>query len=520
MDRPLERGQRAPPGSDAGMRYIRAVPVPRWLVVLAGAAVAVAVCPIAAADAPTLAGSWSAGPLTETVTVTSWVDECGPRPKARAVAGGAYKIATSGEELVFSGPQSFRTDACFSQEETKRVSHTGSSSLRTWKTRCESAPGDPRKASITTVVRAQSDDVIVLTESAHYSTTMATGTCAADVERARTFTIVAREGATSASASASASVAATAPSAKPTTSVGAPSFEACDSPGAAAVVEVRPKRKILRPGEQFDFKGRVLDADGCEVSSKLTFRLAPESSTVASVVVEANGRVKVHADAEPVAVAIVAETASIPKGARVDLEVVTDQRYQELLGTAGLDDAGIDDRPVSVVISTEATTTTVVPPRSDDGRRRAFAWVAIAFGSGTLLALAALVSFRSRSLAAKRARRVHDVAPPLQTVEMSAAPRAPEVPAATMIGVPDAPGVAPSQIRVCPACAARYPADAGFCPVDGHRLVAVRDPLGLAPAPVDKAPHSLGRICPVCGKRYPRDAGFCGQDGVELVPIN
>jgi hypothetical protein len=502
------------------MRYIPAVRVPRWLVVVAGGVLGLALCPAASADAPTLAGTWTAGPLSETVTVTSWVDECGPKPKAHALAGGGYKIVTSGDELVFSGPQSFRTDVCFSQEDTKRVSHTATPSLRTWKTRCESAPGDPRKASITTVVRAQSDDVIVLTESAHYSTTMATGTCSADVERARTFTIVAREGAASATASVTAS--ASASSAKPASSKTAPAEPACDSPGAPKVVEVRPKRKILRPGEQFDFKARVLDEAGCEVPSKLTFRLAPASASVASLVVETAGRVKVHADAEPVAVTIIVEAASITKTAQVELEVVTDQRYQELLGTAGLDDAGVDDQPVAVVVSTdtdEATTTTVVPPRTDDGRRRRFGWIAIAFGSGTLLALAALVFFRGRALAARRARRSTSSTPATSTLEIAPTTIAALPASATVVGAPDAPGAVPAQIRVCPSCGERYPADAAFCPIDGQRLVAVRDVRNVAPlAPA--MPQSIGRICPVCGKRYPRDAGFCGQDGVELVPIN
>ena len=458
---------------------------------------------VARADAPTLAGTWSAGPLSETVTVTAWVDECGPKPKAHSLAGGSYKVVTSGDELVFSGPQSFRTDVCFTQEETRRVSHSATPALRTWKTHCESAPGDPRKASITTVVRAQSDDVIVLTESAHYSTTMATGSCAADVDRVRTFSIVAREGAPTASATVTASASTSKPPPPPVKT--APPAPSCDTVGAPAVVEVRPKRKVLRPGEQFDFKARVLDAAGCEVPTKLVFRLSPESSTATSVVVEATGRVRVHADAEPIAVSIVVEAPTLTKSARVDLEVVSDERYQELLGTADLDDGGVEDQAVSVVLSTDATTTTVLPPKPDEGPRRRFAWIAIAFGSGTLLALGALVFFRSRAASARRARVG---AAPSRTIEMAPA----AAPHPEPLGV---------RIRICPACAARYPEDASFCPVDGQRLLSAPATIAEAPAPiVEPPPQPIGRICPVCGKRYPRDAGFCGQDGVELVPLN
>ena len=471
---------------------------------IAVAGVATALFGVARADAPTLAGTWSAGPLSETITVGSWVDECGPKPKAHGLAGGSYKVVISGDELVFSGPQSFRTDACFTQEETRRVSHSATPSLRTWKTHCESAPGDPRKASITTVVRAQSDDVIVLTESAHYSTTMATGTCAADVDRVRTFTIVAREGAASATATASA----TASSTKPPPVKTAPPAPVCDTIGEPAVVEVKPKRKVLRPGEQFDFKARVLDAAGCEVPTKLVFRLAPESTTATAIVVEPTGRVRVHADAEPVAVSIVVDAPTLTKSARVELEVVSDQRYQELLGTPDLEDGGVEDQGVSVVLSKDAATTTVLPPRPDEGPRRKLAWVAIAFGSGTLLALGLLVFLRGRAAAARRARLS---AAPARTLAM-----APSVSPATV--VVDAPG---PRIRICPTCATRYPEDASFCPTDGQRLLSAPATIADASPPAIEPPtQPVGRICPVCGKRYPRDAGFCGSDGVELVPLN
>src|SRR5207248_702124 len=68
------------------------------------------------ADAVPLDGAWVAGPMSESITVTSWVDECGPRPKPRLLGGGSCSITSAGDELVFSGPQAYRTDACFTQE--------------------------------------------------------------------------------------------------------------------------------------------------------------------------------------------------------------------------------------------------------------------------------------------------------------------------------------------------------------------------------------------------------------------
>ena len=514
------------------MRYPRGVRC-RVHVIACAALVGVLSSPLsespAAADGQPLAGAWSAGALTEIVNVGSWVDECGARPKARTLTGGSYQVTSSGDELVFTGAQSFRTDACFLQEETRRVSHSANPALRTWKTRCESAPGDPRRATITTVVRAQGDDVIVLTETARTTFTFSSGTCSADVERTRVFSIVARDGAPSASSATGATI----PSSPPL----------CDALGEPSTLEVRPKRKLLRSGEQFDFKARILDEKGCEVPGKIAFRLAPESSALSStILVETGGHVRARADAEPAEASLLIEAAS--KTARVSLEIVSDQRYEELVGTDGLDDRGVDDQSVSVVVS--GGKGSGVPPSSsepqgDDAARRRFAYVAIAGGTLTLLSLGGLVLWRrgAAAEATRRRRRIPPLgkprradlgplrraAPPPTPISLAAYERS-RVHAghglgATMLGAPDAPTGAPvveSHIRVCPLCGERYPADAGFCPIDGQRLVAVRDAIGMHP--VEPSPLPPGRICPVCGKRYAPDAGFCGVDGVELVPLN
>ena len=513
------------------------------------------------ADTQTLAGSWSAGPLAETVNVTSWVDDCGPKPKGGGSGAASYKVTTSGDELVFSGPHAFRTDSCWEMQGARRVSHSATPSLRWWKTRCESPPGDPRKAAITTVVRALNDDTIVLSESAHYTTTVAAGECAADVERSRTFKITAREGAASATASSgSASATTTAATTTATPSITAtptvkapPATPVCESLGEPATLEVRPKRKIIRPGEQFDFKARVLDSKGCELTSKVTFRLAPESSTLAStVIVDPSGRVKVRADAEPVSVALVVEGAS--KIARVELEVVSDQRYAELLGSGGLDDAGVDDQAVSVVVSggVGGGGNNVVDPQVDEGARKRFAYLAIAGGACTLLALAGLIVWRRSAPPAvvgkrrrpvagtARARRVEAEARERAMANLHASLPAPRASAGvgvqTIIGGPDAPGSAagspggslgaPVQAhgRACPTCGSMFPTDADFCPHDGSRLVpsAGLPPGTVAPqvSPALDLATQPGRICPICGKRYGREAAFCGKDGVELVPLN
>lgn len=411
------------------------------------------------AQQQTLAGSWSASPMSETVTVTSWVDECGPKPKSGGSPGGGYKVSVSGDELVFSGGKSFRTDQCWDMGLAKRVSHSATPSIRYWKTRCESPAGDPRKTTITTVVRAVDDDTIVLSESAHYSTTMASGTCAASVERSRTFKIVARDGAAPAASSSPSAAPSPSPSPAPTpapTPTPTPAKD-CSKPGDPATLEVRPRRKVVRPGEQFDFVARILDSGGCELSGKPTFRLAPESSAITTVVVETNGHGKVRADADPVVAILLVEGAQ--KSARVELEVVSDQRYAELLA-AGAGDASADDQAVAIVLTTGGggAATTVVDPGKQEQKRFRFGWLAIVGGIATLLGLGAIVLWRRASVQAARA-------------------------------------------------------------ADAERARSqAEEAARRAPAVAQPAPKR--RICPVCGSRYEGEAAFCSRDGVELVPLN
>jgi predicted nucleic acid-binding Zn ribbon protein len=293
----------------------------------------------------------------------------------------------------------------------------------------------------------------------------------------------------------------------------------------------------------------MLDARGCELASKVTFRLAPESTTLATtVLVDINGRVKVRADAEPAIVALVVEGAS--KTARVELEVVSDQRYSELLGTPGLDDGGVDDQAVSVVVSggVGSTPTILGDPQADEGARKHFAWLAIVGGVCTLLTLFGVVlwrrgappppSKRGRRTIGARARRLEaeagreranvarrspvHLAIPRDAVGVDVASPG-SAAAGASVGVGS--GLAPSpgvqtHGRACPMCGQVFPTDAGFCPHDGSALIPTAAEVSPPRPSAAVEGNAPGRICPVCGKRYAPAALFCGSDGVELVPLN
>jgi hypothetical protein len=272
----------------------------------------------------------------------------------------------------------------------------------------------------------------------------------------------------------------------------------------------------MRPGESFEFKARVLDAKGCEVASKATFRLAPESSSVGTVTVDSGGKVSARADAEPVVASIVVEAAG--KTGKVELEIVTDDKYAKLLAAGGgALDAG-EDQAVSIELSGGGATATTVPNTQEHSRRR-FAYIAIAGGGCTLLALAALVLWKRGNAQAaeeekrRAAKKEKSQRAPVQPIKAGPTPPTPVAiaspPAATAMGF----GAA----RVCPTCGTTPPPEAEFCPNDGTRMSGALKPQAAA-APA--APAAGGRICPVCGRKYEREAKFCSKDGVELVPLN
>lgn len=479
---------------------------------------------VAHGDASSLVGSWNAGPMIESVAFKTWVAECGPQPTGRTLAGGPYTISLSGDELVFSGANPFRSDQCIDMTTGSKVAHSANPGTGVWSTRCETPKDDPRLTQISTSVKATGDSKISVYEKATYSWTWASGTCAADVVRTWNFTNPrAAAAAASSSAAAAASASTTAPvptaTAKATATATATPTSDCASPGAAAKLEVRPKRKVMRPGETFDFKARILDDAGCEVAEKAKFSVAPGSPAAAKgLSIDPNGRVKTSDTTEPVALTLVVDGAA--QQVKVQLEVVSSDRYLDVLSKEGLDQTGADDQAVSVVVSGGGGGggATVVDPRAqEEAKRKRMALLAMAGGVAALVALGAVVLFRrskakdDRSEAEKRraredAEREHARAKAAHDATVAAAQAA----------------LAQGTAKKCPTCSTIFPPDAEFCPLDGARLVAasMAAPARAAPRPVIPAAAKPAKMCPICGEKFPVEAGFCGKDGVALVPMN
>jgi Double zinc ribbon len=496
------------------------------LLLLLRTLIAIALCVlaharIAHADAPTLAGRWSATPMRSDWIVGEWGTACGPTPSGGGAVGGSVVITSTGSELHMSGAgRDYSTTECWEQfPGLSRVSHSGGP--RAWRNACKTKLTDPRQATLVTTIDA-TDNGISFDETGQYQFIIAGQNCTASVRRTRSLSLVQREGESAPAAAPSAS-AVTAPA--PTA---APAAKVCKDPGPPARLEVRPATKLLKPGESFEFHTSVLDAAGCALALSPVWKVTSEQAAL-----ELSGSGKVHiADGAPESTVNLQATLA-GHSAKVVVQIASQQRYEALLAQKGLNAEGESREAAAAPIATTALGGGNVVTH-DDSQRRRILFVGVVGGTALVLGLLgfALVQHSRRK------------------------PLEPEIrPARARLAAAITPTNLPPLAKVCPTCREEYPPEAAFCPNDGNRLVAARanpEPTtpggGVCPicgqgydpgvltcpkhgeellpaamrASVRPAAEALiiKKICPVCGKQYSGESQFCGSCGAALVPVN
>jgi hypothetical protein len=516
---------------------------------------------------PTLSGTWSASAMVERWNVGDWGAKCGPRPGGQGAPGGSVTISQLGSELSINGAgRSYSTTNCWEQAPgLRRVSHSAAS--RGWSNRCTTAANDPRRATVITTMSA-TDDAIYFDETGSYQFVLEGQNCTASVRRTRSFKLVRREGEAPPAATASAPPAPT-PTPTPTaTSMPPPTATSkpppdervrnCDEPGEPARLEVRPARKLIRPGEHFAFRAVVVDASGCMLTVQPAWRVAEGD---AKIVLAPGGKVTVAQDS-PEGTADILVTVS-GKNVRVTVEVATKEHYESLLEARGLNASGeAEEAAVAVIATGSLGGGTAVA--EDTAKKRKTIFAAVVGGAALLLALVGFVFLR-RGAKKKRVIVDEDIEP-VAVIIPPAPPPAAEPPSSDSrprqrheVYEVERGSRAPTPPQmVCPVCRGDFPAGGLFCPLDGTRLVKasgtsepVRAAVGgicptcergfpaeikycpehhelLVPAPLFNATSvkrpvaavSRGKICPTCGTRYEGGATFCGKDGTSLVLVN
>jgi hypothetical protein len=489
--------------------------------------------PTAVAQAPTLAGQWSATALQPNWVIGDWGSACGPKPSGGGAPAGTVTITKSGGELVFSGAgRTYSTTECWEQYPgLSRISHTASA--RTYKNVCKTSTADPRQATIVTTITA-TDNQITFDETGQYQFVIGGQNCTASVRRTRFLKLVQREGAPEPAATTTPPLPTTvSPPAEPARAPVKEAPRACQSPGEPARLEVRPAHKLLRPGETFTFRASVLDKAGCALNVAPTFRLvtpppgadlvSPGTLRIADTTPE--GEVKLLASVGDRSVTVVAE-------------VVSTARYDALLGEGRFDELGESgDAAVTRIESSSIGSRGAT--LSDEGAFRKKLFIGIVGALALGLGVFGFIAMQR----ARRAQRPTPLPPRPQVSGTGTAElRVPVVPAEPVKGM------------LCPTCREEYPAEAKFCANDGNRLVPLQRGLGVAPAggvcPVCGQGYDPGistcpkhdeplippvvsgavqnenratgdrKICPVCGARFSGESQFCGNCGASLVPVN
>lgn len=524
-------------------------------------------------------GKWRQSALREDFTVQKWQTGCGPQPRSSSTGGGeTVSVRAEGDVLSFvGGGRVFRSNQCYDPlPSLVRETYSHAADSRLWRTRCATPPGDPRKTVMQTLVAATSDTHIEVTETGRYEIAHEDGLCVADVRRTRSFDLIQKD-TPAAPASATASAPATAPA--PTAAPPAPKEEpkptsTCATPGPAARLEVRPSKKLLRAGESFTFRAKVVDRDGCPLVDDVKWTASKEAAG-AHVTVDAKGLVSVPEGTPEGEYGL--EATSDGKSAKVTLSISTAANYDALLAKDGLNSAGETDTASVTSFPGASIGSSEVAAEDGHNRRRAI-FVAVIGSLVVALGIAYFVlrkrqskaqaleadtlnryEERVRETAARNEageaeyeakRRAHD-----ESVRAAEEAKAKLAQArAARAARTDAPRATaavaqPAEERSCPTCKRTFK-DTLFCPHDGTKLSdkpaedlgssllcptckrafpeGTRtcpehgDELAPLPGPARAAPvkAAKGKICPSCGARFEGAATFCGKDGTSLVLLN
>jgi hypothetical protein len=463
----------------------------------------------ARAQTLTLSGTWTASPLTVSWQLGDWGKACGPAPSGGGEGGGSVTITQSGNELTIVGVgRTYTTGECWERYPgIQRISH--SASARNFQNVCKTSAGDPRQAKLVTTINA-SDSRISFDETGQYQFVIEGQNCTASVRRTRTYSLVSRLG-DAPPAAPSASAAPAQPASRPARD--------CENAGLPERLEVRPSRKLMRPGETFEFRTTVVDAKGCALPVTPTWRVISGAPALS-----VTGPGKVTADPRAPATEATLEVTLGDRSVRVDVEIASKDRYDALLQAQGLDEKGESKEAAELRVASESMGAREVVARDEAPRRTR--WFVAAAGAAALVLgiLGVLLVRRSRN------------APELEPEEAAA-----EAPLAAVDGA-----------KACPTCREEFAPEAEFCPNDGNRLVPqstlATGPGGsvcpvcgrgfnpgtltcpehheeLIPAAAYAAARPVSNvitrtICPVCGTQYGGETRFCGECGAGVVPIN
>lgn len=427
-----------------------------------------------------LSGTWSASSLRVSWAIGDWGDACGPRPSGGGEKGGQVTLTSDGGGFRLNGlGRSYSTTQCWEQMPglATRNRSTGASTISAT---CSMPAGDPRQAKVITSWYPRGDE-IYFDETGQYQFVVSGSNCTASVRRTRILTRVIP--ATPTKPEEKAAVDASSDKPLPTENPSAalpPAPERssqCKTPGRATQVEVAPRTKLMRQGENFTFQVNARDSAGCRVPIPARWKLISGQGALLSDA----GELRVEKNAPPGDLKL--EFQVDDQRLSVTARVVTEREYETLL--AGGNFGALGESQEAAATDLTSSHVELDSPKSVEEQQVSRWWLALIGGLLVLFAGAALALMRR---SAKRNTRKS------KKVAVKEVLRHPPVDSAV--------------------------AEAPIQPLRNDSPIVSPEPAPLAPPVLPEKVAAPSRLCPVCGKRYDDGTAFCGEDGARLMRAN
>ena len=444
-------------------------------------------------------GMWETGPTRVSVSIRSWGEDCGKRPRSEIKpAGGRVRITQSGHRLIIhSRTRALRSDGCWSPNSALR--RTSSSFLDgVWSTSCNTPPDDPKSEIGEYSLRLEGKDVLNYKDVSRYNWELKQSSCVATIVTTQKLTRVGSPAATKT---------------KPESPPPSPVFEqeqkpeeACE-PGPPARLLLLPKRAGIEPGRRICFRARVTDSAGCSVPGQSVQWSLQHSRGLRGFLRDG--------------CFLAAESAAESEGEFRVVATASGLRSQAVVSVRPPDLSNL----VAKRIEGGAVNGFERQERSEPGEEvEESATVGVEVGTGggpsttlviftviTVLGLVAVaVSFKLKRRPRPGIMKGSESEEELLTAAsgQSAASFRPPALSAAAAG--------PSGQWICPKCRRGYPREKGVCATDGTALVPYEQ---FANQHRSRHKGSKTMQCPKCGEIYPANTTFCGKDGSPLKPI-
>lgn len=447
----------------------------------------------ARADGP-YEGAWQAGPTRIAVAIHSWGSDCGPQPQSvTSHGGGSVQISQDGDNLVFHGSRTNRTDTCWSENTAvRRVSTTAQ--VGQWRTVCRTPTGDSRGETGTYVIRAASPSSLEFRDVSEYDWQLNTSHCTATITTTQTF---------SRSQTATPTPPTPTPPPVPTPPPAPePQVNTACTPGAAARLNLLPPSTTLAPGERVCMRARVLDAHNCAVPGAQVSWNLEHAASLNGELRDGCFRAGAAGPGSEGEFRVVVTSGALRDVATIRVHTTDLSDLIARRGETGL--VGTDTQDVAPTPPPTPVENTNVAVRETEQPTGSATLVAIV--SGIALLLAALGFFLVMRSAKKTA--AVNAASDLDSFDAYSADSSSG--RASVAGLPPA-----TENMICPVCRRGYAPGSTTCETDGTALLTY--PAFNAQAKALETATSQRKLCPMCGERYSMETTFCGKDGTTLV---